>query len=164
MEKEIDVDVSIIMRVDDNNKTNKSIIDCIDYCSKRGITTELLADEKHSKGKYICIIDNRTYYQDYYLHLQYVALEFKNKKNNRFQFNKCTCYDSINKEFYCGNYSLTNKFYRKLKGDIEPSYVEDKIFMGCTLNELSYTHCQIPPDNILKYYHDYFVDNKYIND
>lgn len=120
-----EIDISIL-------GTNESIINCIDYCTKRGITTEIITNLSGAKGEFVCVIDPTIYYEDYYLHYQYVGLKFKKESNKckYFTFQNIVVYDQKKKDFYTGEFQFTNIFYRRDSGFNGNTYIEPFIYAG----------------------------------
>ena len=140
------IDISIIGK-------NRSINECIDYCNKRGIITEFVDDPVNAKGDFICIIDPLIYYEPYFLHIQWVALHVKNITASEYIFKKCVCY--YENEFYIGDFSGCNKFYRA-NSKKRQLYIEDNILAGCTRYKLEELPVMPPSDKHLVKYHNYF--------
>lgn len=134
---------------------NPSIDVAIDYCKKRNISIEIIDDIEKAKGDYICVTNEFTYYQPYYLHYQWVALEIKNKSKNRFTATKVVCYDEKTKEFYVGKFK-NNVFYRRKSGNKGPDFVESKIFMVASKEEYGEIQEILPNDSELVKYHNFF--------
>ena len=154
------MDLSIIYNKKDSI-INTSVIKAIEYCKTRGFTTEMIDYEKNATGNYMCYIDENTYYHEYYFHIQIVALDYKNKKCDSYQFTNMVVLELNPAVFYMGDFSEEIRFFRRnsRRGKI---YIEDKIIPGCTLNKLREIKINLPVDNTLIEYHDYFIKNKNI--
>ena len=146
------MDISVVI-----SSQNPSIIEAINYCKTRNLNIEVIDSVDKAIGEYVCIVDSFTYYQPYYLHYQWVALNFKNRKCNSFEITKAVCYDQNAKEFYVGDYTSINQFYRKSSGKTKPRFVEDNIFMVATVMNRKELPELLPPDSELVKYHEFFV-------
>ena len=151
-------DISVIC-----NFESESILEAVRYCETRGITCEVVESIVEATGKYVSIPNELTYYHEYYLHIQFVALEYRNPKCNIFQYNKVVVYSPDIKEFYMGNISRENRFFRN--NYVNPiRFIEPNIILGCTLREYEGLKCNVPDDNILIDYNNYFLKNKMISE
>ena len=142
------VDISVIF-----NGVNRSVDVAIDYCRKRGLEVELCSHLSESQGDYICIVDEVTFYERYFFHHQWVCLNHKNKDCDHFVIKKCTVL--AEDEFYCADATYSNKFFRKNTTCTVP-FIEDQIFFFCTLFRLPAINSNLPGDNALVVYRDFF--------
>lgn len=134
---------------------NKSIDFCILYCKSRNIICERVANVDDARGEYVCVVRPDIYYLSYYLHLQFVALFFKNVKNNRFDFTQITVLDDD--EFFQSDFS-ENIFYRRSAG-FKPgnSYIENDIHFGCIKSQGYFSNSKnLPDESTLCDYMEYF--------
>lgn len=163
MNKEDMIDISLL------ETSNKSILKSIEYCNSRNIKVEIVKNVKDACGKYICQIDDETFYEDYYLQIQYIALEHSNKVCNSFRYRSIIVYDKPYEEFYIAENNTIN-FYRRDKGPHKdkfqsPSgtvYDEFDYIPGCTLQLLKGIKDRqldesVISDSKLNEYHRYFI-------
>lgn len=136
----MNVEVADISLIESNNK---SIVKAVKYCNDRGIKVEVVKDPQSAKGVYLCQIDEDTFYEDYYLQIQYITLEHSIKKCDSFRYKSVIVYDKPYQEFYIGENNSIN-FYRRKKGLYKDRfqhpegavYDEFDYMPGCTLEQL----------------------------
>ena len=142
------MDISIV-------NSNHSMDICVEYCNKRGITTEFVRTEQDATGEFICVIVPDVYYEDYFLHYQYISLKFKKGGENydHFAFRNIVVYDKNENDFYVGDFITHNKFYRSVRRHHPKALIEHNIFAGVCMLKLSELQVYLPSDNVLLNYH-----------
>lgn len=152
-------DISVIIPY---NNFNESILNAIEYCKNRGVTTEIIHEPQEAKGEFVVSIDSFTYYYDYYLHYQYVALIFMKDSNkcDQFVFKYITVCENL--EFYTGDYTF-QKFTRRIPEFKGKVFIESRIVPGATLLKLKEMQHPVPVDLELIRYRTYFKDNNLLN-
>ena len=133
---------------------SKSIEKCIEYCKDRGLKLEIVSDRTKAKGKYIVIMKEEVYYNDYYIHLCYLRLYLYDV--DIICFNSITVYDKKQDQFYKGLYLSKNVFYKRNYNIKKGRYIEYDIELGCTTELVEKTNENLTNDEVLQIYHGYF--------
>ena len=133
---------------------SKSIAQCIEYCTSRELKLEVVLDRTKAKGKYIAIMKEEVYYNDYYIHLCYLRLYIYDV--DIICFNSITVYDKEQDQFYKGLYLSKNVFYKRNYNIKKGRYVEYDIELGCTTELVEKIKENLTNDEVLQIYHGYF--------
>lgn len=145
------IDITVII-----TEPNPSADKAIQFAEEKGLKIEVLDDIMHAKGKYVCIFRPEFCYEDYYLHYQFLCLEFRNPRANCIRATKCICFDKDKQEFYVGKATAVNIFYKRITEDRHRYYTEKDIFLFSTTCKLDEIQEILPPDNILYRIGKYF--------
>ena len=147
------MDISVI------TNGNKSIERLINYCKERNVTVEICEDTDTASGEFMCVLKKNIYYEDYYLHIQYVTLKFKKDSNkcDQIMFKYIITFD--NYEFYTG-INTNNYFVRRIPLHNDKVFTIAEIIPGCCVGEIKPIEISLPDDNTLSRYHGYFLENK----
>jgi len=143
------MDITVVCQL-----VSKSIENCIEYCTNRGLKVEIVSDRTKAKGEYIAIMKDQVYYNDYYIHLCYLRLFLYNV--DIICFNTITVYDKEQDQFYKGLYLSKNVFYKRKYKIHKGRYIEYEIELGCTTELLEKTNENLTNDEVLQIYHGYF--------
>lgn len=148
-------DISVII-----NGKNSSLDAAIEFCKRCNVTVEVLEDQMNAVGYYVAVCDTKTFYEEYYLHYQWVALEYRNNKCDRFKITKAVVFEKDTDEFFVGDASNYSMFYRRMS-DVKKStyFKEDKVFMMSTMSPLKEMYNEaLPDDNVLGKYQKFFSE------
>lgn len=77
------MDISVIMPFE-----NETMMACVKLCNDRGIPTEVVNTIEEATGTYICIAKKDAYYNQVFLHRQFVALWFQDQRCTEYLFTK----------------------------------------------------------------------------
>ena len=119
-----EIDISIVM-----TKPNESITRAIEFCKSRGITSEIVSRKEDATSKFVAIVRAHTYYMEYYLFIQYVAISHMNPTNQFYTFKKKLLFDGTN----FGIIKSNKKDFYNSSLDSKTSWDEFEIFGSCSL-------------------------------
>ncbi len=133
-------DISIIGNV----ALNKSLLESINYAERHNLVIEICKDGDSPRADLVCEITNSDiYYNDYYLHYQWVCLAVKNTKVRNFKLINMIVYDQEAEVFYVTD--AINNFYRRNRKS--GSFIEESAFLSCSTNNLLVCNKNALPDN-----------------